>query len=138
MGNEGYLTYGHIHEPHGVWQHDGVVFCNYGALSRGSLDEYNLHRQVGVTIWDTDKPPERAFEFVPLKAKPAEEVFRLERHAAAVTAQRSLEAFQAGLSAVELSVLSVESVIAHIREGGHPAEVAALAEELLTAQQGGA
>jgi hypothetical protein len=133
----GSIAYGHIHEPHGVWRYgtgEGVIFCNYGALSRGSLDEYNLRREVGCALWDH----RGGFEFVPLKARPAEEVFRLRRHEEAVTAQRSLEAFRDGLSAVELSVLSVESVIAHIREGGHPAAVTALAEELLTAQQGGA
>ena len=137
MGNQGYLLYGHIHEPHGVWQHGGVTFCNYGALSRGSLDEYNLHRQVGVTIWDTDEPPERAFEFVPLDARPAEEVFRLRQHEEAKGGQRRLDLFLSGVDAVTLGLLNVESVIAHIREGGHPVSVVNLAEELLMAQQGG-
>lgn len=137
MGNQGYLLYGHIHEPHGVWQHEGVIFCNYGALSRGSLDEYNLQRQVGVTIWDTDAPPERAFEFVPLKARPAEEVFRLQEHKQAAAARQRLDGFLSGVGSVTLGVLNVESVLAHIREGGHSVGVVNLAEELLTAQQGG-
>lgn len=130
------LLYGHIHEAHGVYAADdsGLRFCNHGALSRGSLDEYNLHREVGVTLWSEGG----GFEFVPLKAKPAEEVFRLRRHEEVATAQRSLADFQDRLSAVKLSVLSVETVIAHIREGGHPAAVTDLAEELLTAEQGGA
>lgn len=137
MGNQGYLLYGHIHEPHGVWQHEGVTFCNYGALSRGSLDEYNVKRQVGVTIWDTEAPPERAFEFVPLDARPAEEVFRLRRHAEVKGTQRRLDLFLSGVDAVTLGLLNVESVIAHIREGGHPVPVVDLAEELLMSQQGG-
>jgi predicted phosphodiesterase len=137
MGNQGYLLYGHIHEPHGVWRHKGVTFCNFGALSRGSLDEYNLHRQVGVTIWDTDAPPERAFEFVALDAKPAEEVFRLRRHDEAKAVERSFSAFLAEVDTVTLGLLSVETVIARIREGGHPLPVVNLAEELLMAQQGG-
>lgn len=137
MGNEGYLLYGHIHEPHGVWRHEGVTFCNFGALSRGSLDEYNVTRRVGVTIWDADAPLERAFEFVPLKARPAEEVFRLRRAAEDKAAERRQDLFLAGVDAVTLGLLSVESVIAHIREGGYSAGVADLAEELLMAQQGG-
>jgi predicted phosphodiesterase len=137
MGNQGYLLYGHIHEPHGVWRHKGVTFCNFGALSRGSLDEYNLRRQVGVTIWDTDAPPERAFECVALDAKPAEEVFRLRRHDEAKAVERSFSAFLAGVDTVTLGLLSVEAVIARIREGGHPSPVVNLAEELLMAQQGG-
>lgn len=136
MGNQGYLTYGHIHEPHGVWHHEGVTFCNFGALSRGSLDEYNIKRQVGVTVWDTDAPPELAFEFVPLDARPAEEVFRLRRHEETRAVQHSLDLFLSGVDAVTLGLLSVESVIAHIREGGHPAGVVDLAEELLMAQGG--
>lgn len=133
----GSIAYGHVHEPHGVWRYgtgEGVTFCNFGALSRGSLEEYNLHREVGCALWDHVTG---GFEFVPLKARPAEEVFRLRRHDEVVTAQRGLADFEAGLSAVQLSVLSVETVIAHIREGGHPAAVVELAEELLTAEQGG-
>ena len=136
MGNQGYLLYGHIHEPHGVWQHEGVTFCNFGALSRGSLDEYNLHRQVGVAVWDTGKAGPEAFEFVPLDARPAEEVFRLRQHEEAKAVQRHLDLFLSGVDAVTLGLLSVESVIAHIREGGHDVRVVRLAEELLMAQGG--
>jgi predicted phosphodiesterase len=133
MGGEGYLLYGHIHEPHDVWRHEGVTFCNYGALSRGSLDEYNLHRQVGVTIWDSGTS---RFEFVPLKAKPAEQVFRLRQREEVVTAQRSLDAFLAGVREVTFGVLSVESVIGHVRALDIDPAVKARAEELLTAQGG--
>jgi exonuclease SbcD len=133
MGNEGYLLYGHIHEPHGVWQHEGVTFCNYGALSRGSLDEYNLHREVGCALWDSITGE---FEFVPLKARPAEEVFRLRQREEARASRQRLDGFLSGVEAVTFGLLSVESVIAHIREAGHPASVVSLAEELLMAQGG--
>lgn len=133
MGNEGYLLYGHIHEPHGVWRHGGVTFCNYGALSRGSLDEYNLDRQVGCALWDTDTGE---FEFAPLKAKPAAEVFRLRRHAETTEARRSLDDFLAGIDAATLALLDIESVVAHIRTLGAGRDVENLAEELLMAEQG--
>lgn len=137
MGGFGYLAYGHIHEPHGVWQHGGVTFCNFGALSRGSLDEYNLNREVGVTLWDTDAAGPAAFEFVPLRARPAADVFRLQEHDEVVTARRSLETFAAGVGAVSLSLLSVESVAALIRAlPGVDAETAGFAEELLMRQGG--
>lgn len=138
MEERGYLLYGHIHEPHGTWRHRGVTFCNYGALSRGSLDEYNRRRQVGVTFWDTDAPPERAFEFVPLKAKPASEVFLLEHHQADVAAGRRLSEFAQRLSLTSFAQLSVESVVAHVRAAGVEKPVADLTEELLMAQQGSA
>lgn len=133
MGNEGCLLYGHIHEPHGVWRHGGVTFCNYGALSRGSLDEYNRDRQVGCALWDDETG---AFEFVPLKAKPAAEVFRLQRHAEAADARRSLDDFLAGVDAATLGLLDIESVMTHIRTLGKGRDVENLAEELLTAEQG--
>jgi predicted phosphodiesterase len=135
MGGAGHLLYGHIHEPHGVYQAGGVTFCNYGALSRGSLDEYNLERQVGVTLWD-DVTGE--FEFVPLRARPASEVFRLAQHAEKRAVQQSLDGFLAGVSAATLGVLSIETVLAHIATLGVERDVQELAGELLTAQQGGA
>jgi predicted phosphodiesterase len=134
MGGQGLLLYGHIHEPHGVWRHGGVTFCNFGALSRGSLDESNRHREVGCALWDGASGE---FEFVPLKAKPAEEVFRLRRHEEARASHRRLDHFLSGVDAVTLSLLSVETVIARIREGGHDPRVVNFAGELLMAQQGG-
>lgn len=132
---EGCLFYGHIHEPHGTWQHEGVTFCNYGALSRGSLDEHNLHRPVGCTLWDDQTG---GFKFVPLNAKPASEVFRLREHGAAVTAQGLLDGFLAAAGKVTLGVLSLETVLGHFRELGLSREELALAEEFLMAEEGGA
>lgn len=134
MGHQGCLFYGHVHEPHGVWEHGGVTFCNNGALSRGSLDEYNLSRQVGVTIWDGLAGE---FEFAPLKARPAEEVFRLRERDRAVTSRAALDGFLADVGEVTLDVLNVESVIAYIEASGVGADVIELARELLTAETHG-
>src|SRR3974390_344398 len=130
MGHEGFLFYGHIHEPHGVWRHGGVTFCNNGALSRGSLEEHNLEREVGVTWWDDETGD---FDFMPLDARPASEVFLVEQAAGQAAAQDRLDAFLASFNEVRLPRLSVEGVIAHIRTQGLSAEVIELAEELLTA-----
>jgi DNA repair exonuclease SbcCD nuclease subunit len=131
MGNQGYVFYGHVHEPHGVWAHGGVTFCNNGALSRGSLTEDNLTRDVGCTLWD-DETGE--FEFVPLKALPAGELFRLREREQAVTAHAALDGFLADVGAVTLGVLNVESVLAHIETLGVGPDVVDLARELLTAE----
>lgn len=129
------LLYGHIHEPHGTYQAGtALTFCNNGALSRGSLEEHNLQRQVGVTLWDSVTGE---FEFVPLRAKPAEEVFRLQRHEEKVTAQRSLDEFLSGVDRATLGVLNIESVLAHIGERCADPEVRDLAREYLLGQQGG-
>lgn len=122
------VFYGHIHEPHGIWQRRGITFCNNGALSRGSLDEYNLERKVGVTLWD-DQTGE--FEFVPLDAKPASEVFRLREHEEVVTSQMSLAEFMDGLDTTVLPRLDPASVLARFREEGVPKDELDLAEELL-------
>lgn len=121
------VFYGHIHERHGVWTRGGVTFCNNGALSRGSLGEDNLTRDIGVTLWT----PGGGFEFVQLDARPAEEVFRLREHGQAVTSQMSLDAFMDGLGATVLPRLEPESVLARFREDGAGADEIALAEELL-------
>jgi DNA repair exonuclease SbcCD nuclease subunit len=132
MGGSGNVFYGHVHEPHRAFRHRYVVFCNNGALSRGSLHEYNLTRQVGVTLYDTD---EGTFEFIPLDAKPASEVFRLTEKQEATDLQGRLDSFLEGVGAASIEVVSVEGVIAHIRTLGLSEEVVSLAEELLTEAQ---
>lgn len=133
MGMHGSVFYGHVHEPHGDWgfydERSGVTFCNNGALSRGSLHEYNLARQVGITIWDSETG---AFDFVPLHARPAEEVFRLEQAQAKKAVTGRLGEFLAGISSARLATVSAGSVLEHLKaqDGWGPAEHA-LAEELL-------
>lgn len=137
------VFYGHVHEPHGTYgfygasaQHGdySVTFCNNGALSRGSLHEYNLTRQVGVTIYDTASG---AFEFIPLHAKPADQVFRLTEKGRATDLQGRMDEFLSGVGSTSLEVMSAEAVIAHIRSLGLGTDVEALAEELLTEAQHG-
>jgi hypothetical protein len=138
MGGKGFCFYGHVHEPHGAWpivpSNQGVVFCNNGALSRGSLHEYNLERQVGVTVWDSETG---SFDFVPLQARPASEVFRLKEHEEAVTMEGRLDEFLAGVAATQLEVVSIEAITEHLKaqDGWGPPEQA-LAEELLADASG--
>jgi predicted phosphodiesterase len=122
------VFYGHIHEHHGTWERRGVRFCNNGALSRGSLGEDNLTRQVGVTLWDSETGE---FEFVPLDAKPAEQVFRLKEHERAVDTKMSLDGFLTELGTTTLRRVSPESVMAHVATLDVPREVASRVEELL-------
>jgi predicted phosphodiesterase len=134
-GGPGHVFYGHVHEPHGVYQvtsygsGDPVTFCNYGALSRGSLHEYNLTRPVGCTIWDDETG---VFEFVPLDAKPAEQVFRLTEKQQVTDMQGRLDEFLASVGSTSLEAVSVEAVIAHIRTLGLGRDAEDLAAELVT------
>jgi DNA repair exonuclease SbcCD nuclease subunit len=133
MGGAGYCFYGHVHEPHGTWECGGVTFCNNGALSRGSLHEYNLTRQVGCTIW-SDESGE--FEFVPLDAPPASEVFRLTEKKQVTDMQGRLDSFLEDIGGIRLDSLSPESVLAHIKSLGLGKPAETLAEELLAEAQG--
>lgn len=133
MGGGGNVFYGHVHESHGTYgfydENGQITFANFGALSRGSLHEYNLTRQVGCTLWDSDTG---AFEFVPLDAKPASEVFRLTERQQVTDMQGRLDDFLASVGGTTLEAVSVESVIAHIRTLGIGPAAEDLATELLT------
>ncbi len=113
--------YGHIHEPHGVYEVDGdTTFVNMGAISRGSLHEEGaLERTpaVGHVSIRADGSWEINQRFLK-SARPAEEVFRVE----AVTQERSeaadTNAFAEALTSANIEVFSVETAIAALLE--HP------------------
>jgi DNA repair exonuclease SbcCD nuclease subunit len=133
MGGHGNVYYGHIHDPHGVYTVGGVRFANYGALSRGSLTESNLTRQVGVTVWDSITGE---FEFVPLDARPASEVFRLQEIGEVKSAQSELDEFLASVGQTTVEITSTEAVMSHIKSLGLGKELEAIVEELLISAEG--
>lgn len=110
MGHTGYLYYGHIHEDHGIWEDDGVTYANMGALSRGSIHEYNRTREIKVALWTED-----GFEAIPVPHKPASEVFRLAEAEISKTERLSLDKFLLDVGSRTLDISSTESVIEHIR-----------------------
>lgn len=128
MAGAGQCFYGHVHEPHGVWAMGDVTFCNNGALSRGSLHEYNITRQVGATLWDAETG---RFTFVPLKARPAAEIFRLQEKQQVTDMKGRLAEFLAAVTATSLSEVSATAVLEHFRAQELGQEELALIEELL-------
>lgn len=122
--------YGHVHEPHGSYEVDGIRFANVGALSRGSLHEHNLNRAPSVAIWEDGQ-----FEQVELPHRPAAEVFLLAEAVVEQKARVSLEEFLAGVGRTTLEVTSIESVLDHVRQLGLAPAVLGLVEELLAAAQ---
>jgi len=92
------------------------------------LHEYNLTRQVGMTLW-SDSTGE--FEFVPLLAKPADQVFRLKEKQEVTDMHGRLDDFLASVGSTTLQVVSAETVIAHIKGLDLPAGDAELAGELI-------
>jgi DNA repair exonuclease SbcCD nuclease subunit len=128
VGGAGSVFAGHVHESHGQYVTEGVRFCNHGALSRGSLHEYDLTRELAVTLWDTSTGQ---FTRVPLAHKPADQVFRLVEVAEVKSRQVDLDAFLAGIGQSQLEITSVEAVLAHVRGLGLGADVETTIAELL-------
>lgn len=128
MGNHGYVYFGHIHEDHGIFEIDGVTYANMGALSRGSLHEYNLTREIKVALWT----PEDGFSEVPVPHRPASEAFKLAEAQEATRDKMSLESFLAAVGQSTLEISSTGSVIEHIQgRSDVPAPVKKTAIEIL-------
>lgn len=112
MGGQGSLYYGHIHEDHGVFEDGGVTYCNVGALSRGSLHEYNLERKIQIAIWDS----ERGFIPYAIPHKEAADLFYVEEHDASVAEKKNLDAFLKDVGQTQIEISSVTSVQNYIQE----------------------
>lgn len=69
---------GHLHDFYGSFGYDRIRVVNLGSLARGSIDEFNLRRQVKIGYLEvTGKGPFSAVveEIVLKSVKPADEVF---------------------------------------------------------------
>ena len=122
MGNMGYLYYGHIHEDHGIFEVEGVTYANMGAISRGSLHEYNITRKIQVAVWSDGmsdgglkNPFALGFTKINVPHKPASEVFRIEEAAEAKAEKKNLDTFLAEVGSSTLDISSTGSVIEHIK-----------------------
>ena len=107
------LAYGHIHEPHGSYEVNGTWFCNNGAISRGSLHEETLNRDLAVTIFD-DSMEGNPFIRIPIPYRPAEEVFKLDVRQEKQDKVARLDDFLQSVQGVSLTALSVEEVVNHV------------------------
>lgn len=142
MGEAGVAAtyYGHIHEQHGWFEvpaptptDQGVthLFCNNGALSRGSLHEESVKRWPTVTYWSAEHT---AFHPVPLGeevVKPPEEVFLFEQAAEQRTKESMTQAFEEALGEVKLANLTTEEVLAYVRKEDVPPKVLTVIESVL-------
>jgi DNA repair exonuclease SbcCD nuclease subunit len=133
MRHQGYLEYGHIHDNHGIYEVDGVKFCNLGAISRGSLTESNQERPIQAALWT----PEDGFLSIDLPHLPAKEIFLLEQAGELKDKKISDERFLEEVGTTRLEVSSVAGVISHIKgmdEKAVPRPVKEVAIELLELQ----
>lgn len=111
------IAYGHIHDPHGAYLANGVWFCNNGAISRGSLHEQTLKREPKVTLFDSEAEG-CPFATLPLRFKPADQVFRLAEHRDEVARVTRLDDFLTSIGAVSLNALSIEEILSHAAVSG--------------------
>lgn len=128
MGWRGSCYYGHVHEPHGTYVVAGVTFANAGSLSRGSLHEYNLERSINVTLWE-----DGSFTFVPLRHRPASEIFKIAEATEKESKQVFLDEFLAQIGTASIEITSIESVLDHVRTLDLAPSVVSLIKELLEA-----
>lgn len=112
MDGTGSVYYGHIHEDHGIYEVSGTTFCNVGAISRGSLTEYNLQRGVKAALWT----PEHGFLEIDLPHKPAEEVFHLAEASMVKDKKISDERFLTEVGSTRIEISSTAGVISHIEQ----------------------
>ncbi len=110
MNNRGCLYFGHIHEDHGIFEVEGVTYANMGAISRGSLTEYNIERSIKVAMWEGG-----TFTEVVVPHKPASEVLRIAEVMEERSERISLDTFLAEVGNSTLDISSTSSVIDHIR-----------------------
>ncbi len=128
MDNHGTCHYGHVHEAHGIFHDSDVQFSNPGALSRGSLHEHNLSREIAVAAW---QPTTGTVQHLVLPHKPAEQVFRLVEAAATAATQLSLDRFLDSIGQTRIEITSIEAVLAHVRQMELGAELEAIIADLL-------
>jgi predicted phosphodiesterase len=127
MGYAGSLYYGHIHEPHYKFTVEGVEYANMGAISRGSLHEYNLARKIQVAFWT----PEHGFVPIDIPHKPASEIFKLAEAQEKKTEKLSLDSFLSEVGSATLDISSTGSIIEHVRRMDIDEPVKAKSVELL-------
>lgn len=90
------MCFGHWHKDQGITPVGNKFVVNVGSLTRGSLTQDNLDRTPGVVVmgfWprSTNIPP--ALEFVPLRVRPASEVFDVDRRAQEELRATTIDAF---------------------------------------------
>lgn len=136
MGNKGWCYYGHVHDSHGIYEENGVTFCNMGAVTRGSLQEADLKRVVRLALWENPTRgdgyvPDGGFTPVDVPHKPADQVFRLMEKRAVQDALAERTDFLDSIAATSLEITSIDSVMEHIRTLDLGSDMEKQIEELL-------
>ena len=112
-----FTPYGHIHSRMNAgafYEIGGTWFCNNGAISRGSLHDETIHRELAITEFD-DSDADTPYTSVPIPFKPPEEVFDLDSVFLQKERKAQVADFLESLGSTELTYLTAESLIAQAR-----------------------
>lgn len=126
-----YVFYGHIHDSHGMYALGNTTFINHGSISRGSIDEVKVDRQILVPFGSM---VEGSLEIrvIPLKnVKPVAEVFKIVEVQRKKTKIENVGTFIDTLKTASVSFISLDSVSKLIDETTDDKEVSNEAKEIL-------
>lgn len=145
--NAPFVAYGHIHsrmKAGAFYEIGGTWFCNNGAISRGSLHEETVYRELAITLYDDSEyqnwnlgpsrrtSPPNPFTSIPLPHRPAEEVFRLEEVALLDERRAKVDGFLQSLGGAELTYLTTEGILEKARQTDLPHAAVKELEEIIT------
>jgi len=117
------VSYGHVHDNHGIYNVGGVAFVNVGAVSRDSVHEYNLTRQPAVVLGAFDSSAGKlAFREMILPHAPVEEAYDLEKLKEDKADAKAFESFMLAVGSSELEEITLEGLKAmiHAMDVGPP------------------
>lgn len=130
-----WVAYGHIHDPHGVYQPKkdlAVRLANFGAISRGSLHIETLKRKPQAYIFDTETGEH---EVLDIPHRPAEEIFPLQEVNAEKAKAAGMTAFLEGVGSGAVDATDIDSVLAAARDAQLGSEVESVVVSLLTSDE---
>lgn len=134
--HETLVSYGHIHDPEGLWQpiaDKPVYISNFGAISRGSLHKETMKRKPEVFIYDTETGKHRAYK-VPVQAP--ENVFNLDVVELKESRESRISSFLEGVGGESSTITTIDEMVERIKSNsGVDEQVSAVVADLLEFSQ---
>jgi len=108
--------YGHVHDNHGIYGVDGVMFCNPGSISRGSIAERDVKRAPCLADIQIEEDGEPSIELIEIPHKPPEDVFLFDKVERKRTLGVDIEQFMDAIQATSFKQINANTVSEHLRK----------------------
>ncbi len=108
--------YGHVHDNHGIYGVDGVMFCNPGSVSRGSISERDVKRAPCLADILIGEDGEPSIELIEIPHRPPEDVFLFDKVERKRTLGVDIEQFMGAIQATSFKQITANSVSEHLRK----------------------